>query len=72
KAQEDPDTLTDDEQTVVDSAVHGGQMALKTTSAVPLALAVGFLLLLLYFRSQGGYKAIELTASENDGSSDAG
>ncbi|MFP6597409.1 MAG: MFS transporter, partial [Candidatus Hydrogenedentota bacterium] len=71
KAQEDPDTLTDDEQTVVDSAVHGGQMALKTTSAVPLALAVGFLLLLLYFRSQGGYRAVELTASENDGSSDA-
>jgi fucose permease len=66
KAQEDRSTLTDEEETVVQSSLHGGQMALKTTAAVPLVLAVGFLLILLYFKSQGGYKALELGGSEEE------
>ncbi|MFP6584836.1 MAG: MFS transporter [Candidatus Hydrogenedentota bacterium] len=66
KAQSEPETLTEDEKTVVESSVHGGQMALKTTAAVPLTLAVGYLLLLLYFRSQGGYTAVEIGSKDEE------
>src|SRR5262249_8451389 len=37
--------------------LYGGKQALAWTAAVPAALAVGYLLLLLYFRAVGGYKA---------------
>ena len=58
----DPDaTLTADETTVKDAALHGGRMALKVTAGVPAVMALGYLLLLLYFKSQGGYKAIHLS-----------
>lgn len=56
--------LTADEQSVWDANFYGGQMALKVTAIVPLTMAIGYLLLLLYFRSQGGYKAIHLDESE--------
>jgi len=63
--QNDPDSLSDDENTVVDSSLHGGQKALRTTAALPATMAACFLLLLLYFRSKGGYKALEIGGSEN-------
>jgi hypothetical protein len=66
KSMDDSQTLTADEQIVKDSSFHGGQMALKTTAAIPAVLAVGFLMLLLYFKSQGGYKAIELTEVDSE------
>jgi MFS family permease len=45
----------------VDSAnLFGGQMALKWTALVPLTMAVGYLLLVLYFAATGGYKAVHL------------
>lgn len=66
KANDPEAELTADEQLIVDASFHGGQMALKTTAAVPATLAVGFLLLLLYFRSQGGYKAIQLGEGEEE------
>lgn len=39
---------------------HGAKTALLYTAAVPAALAVGFLLLLLYFSAVGGYKQVHL------------
>jgi len=45
-------------QTLVTAAnVHGGQMALRLTAAVPATMAVIYLLMILYFKSIGGYKA---------------
>jgi MFS family permease len=38
----------------------GGQMALKVTAAIPAAMAVGYLVLLVYFWSIGGYKLVEI------------
>jgi hypothetical protein len=35
----------------------GGKQALTWTAYVPAAMAVGYLLLVLYFRALGGYKA---------------
>jgi hypothetical protein len=42
--------------------VYGGKMALIYTALVPAALAVGFLLLILYFTTTGGYRQVHLTA----------
>ncbi len=41
--------------------LHGGKQALTWTAAVPAAMAVGYLLLILYFRARGGYQAEVLT-----------
>jgi MFS family permease len=37
--------------------LDGGKTALLWTAAVPAAMAVGYLLLIIYFRATGGYKA---------------
>lgn len=39
----------------------GGKTALKYTAAVPAILAVGYLLLLLYFSATGGYSQVNIT-----------
>jgi len=38
----------------------GGRMALKWTSAVPALMALCYVLILLYFKSKGGYKAVNI------------
>jgi hypothetical protein len=49
-----------DKPKVETANVYGGKMALEYTALVPAALAVGFLLLLLYFAVTGGYKQVHL------------
>lgn len=44
--------------------IHGGQRALTLTAMVPAAMAIGFLGLLIYYRSIGGYKVIKLDQKE--------
>jgi len=39
---------------------YGGSEALKVTAGIPAAMAVGYLILLLYFRARGGYKSVEI------------
>jgi MFS family permease len=56
--------LTADEQLVLDARIHGGRMALKWTAIVPLAMAVGYLILLAYFRATGGYQQVHITAAD--------
>ena len=38
----------------------GGKQALTYTALVPAALAVGFLILLVYFMMKGGYKQVHI------------
>jgi MFS family permease len=45
---------------VTQASDYGGQQALKVTAAIPATMAVGYLLLLLYFRAMGGYKLVEI------------
>ena len=52
---------------VLAADIYGGRSALKVTSAIPVAMAAGFLLLVLYFIGKGGYKAIHLTGEEASG-----
>ena len=42
------------------ASTQGGQMALKWTALVPLVMAFGFLGLIVYFRSRGGYSAVSI------------
>lgn len=57
-------TLTEAEQTVVDADIRGNRQTLKVDSFIPAAMAIGYLLLMLYFRAIGGYKP--LTISDSD------
>ncbi|HEY3969107.1 MAG TPA: MFS transporter [Planctomycetaceae bacterium] len=52
----DSDKVTEDERIVLDANMYSGRMALKTTAYVPAAMAIGYLVLALYFRSKGGYQ----------------
>jgi hypothetical protein len=36
--------------------LFGGQTALIYTAAVPAFMAIGYLILVIYFRAKGGYK----------------
>jgi MFS family permease len=42
------------------AGVYGGKMALKKTAYVPATMAVCYLLLILYFKARGGYKAVNV------------
>lgn len=50
---------------VADASIHGGEMALKWTALVPFVMAIGFLILILYFRAQGGYSQVVLERKED-------
>ncbi len=54
-----------DEKVVGAADLHGGRMALRYTGLVPATMAVCYLLLILYFRSIGGYTAVHLDADED-------
>jgi MFS family permease len=45
---------------VVAANLEGGRMALKVTAAIPLAMAVLYLGLILYFKAKGGYRPVHL------------
>ena len=50
----------EDKPAVQESGLYGGRMALKLTSFVPALMAVLYLLLILYFKTKGGYKQIKI------------
>jgi hypothetical protein len=52
--------VSEDEQPVKTATLFGSRMALKLTAIVPAVMAVLYLLLILYFKTQGGYKAVHI------------
>ncbi|MDB5338188.1 MAG: Major Facilitator Superfamily protein [Planctomycetaceae bacterium] len=46
----------EDKPMVTAASLYGGKMALRWTAAVPAAMAVGYLILIVYFQAIGGYK----------------
>ena len=58
-AQEHKD---EDLKPIQDASVFGSRMALKWTAAVPAVMFVGYLLLVLYFGTKGGYRTLEIGA----------
>ncbi len=53
-------TAATDKAPVNEATLHGGKTALKWTALVPLVMAIGYLLLILYFRAIGGYKQVHI------------
>ena len=53
-----------DKAPVTQATLHGSRMALKLTAIVPAIMAVCYLLLLGYFKSIGGYKALDVDGNE--------
>ncbi len=49
-----------DKPSVQGAGIHGGKMALTLTAYVPMIMAVLYLLLILFFKSKGGYKALNV------------
>jgi MFS family permease len=47
---------TTDQPLVKAAATHGGQLAFRYTALVPLTMAIGYLALVIYFRTKGGYR----------------
>jgi MFS family permease len=45
---------------VIQATSYGRQRALKITAGIPATMAVGYLILLVYFRAIGGYKLVEI------------
>jgi MFS family permease len=52
---------TEDKTPVLAADLYGGKMALTYTAAIPAAMALGYLILIIYFRAKGGYTAQVLT-----------
>jgi MFS family permease len=49
-----------DKAPVNEAGLYGGKTALQWTALVPVTMAVGYLLLILYFRAIGGYKQVHI------------
>ncbi len=58
---------SEDRPHVEEATIYGGQMALKWTAAVPLFMAFGYLILVLYFAAKGGYQQEVLHGQEPEG-----
>lgn len=59
--------LTARERTVLNANMYSGRMALKVTAIVPAAMAIGYLILALYFRAKGGYQVEVLHGKKPEG-----
>jgi len=54
---------TSEQAAVADASIAGDRKTLETDAFVPFAMAVIYLLLLLYFKTIGGYKVVHLAES---------
>jgi hypothetical protein len=52
--------LTPEERAVHKASIAGDRKTLKADSFIPLTMAVIYLLILLYFKGIGGYKAVHV------------
>jgi MFS family permease len=67
KKEKEGGALSEAEKQVVAADLEGGRGALRATAYVPAAMAVGYLLLVLYFRTKGGYQVEVLHGQKPDG-----
>ena len=67
---------TDTDRTPAEREVHeadlyGGRMALQMTAAIPLTMAVIFLVLILYFKATGGYRQVHIAGAGKEAREEA-
>jgi MFS family permease len=60
------DARTPEEKQVHHADLYGGQMALRMTAAIPATMATLFLILILYFKTQGGYKPVHIEGTGHE------
>ncbi len=53
-------TKTTEQKALADASIVGDRLTLKADAYIPAAMAVIYLLLLLYFKGIGGYRAIKV------------
>lgn len=56
----------EDKDKLQEARLYGAKQALLYTAAIPAALAIGFLLLILFFAVTGGYKQVHLEAATGE------
>ena len=57
----DDTNATEDEKAVIATVQDGSKKTvLRTATVLPIAMCVAYILLMMYFNSQGGYKTVEL------------
>jgi MFS family permease len=56
-----------DKELVNEATLHGSRMALKLTAIVPAVMAICYLILIIYFKSIGGYKALMIEGEKMTG-----
>lgn len=61
------DQRTPEQTQVHDADLHGGRMALRVTAMIPLTMAILYLLLIVYFKATGGYRALHVSGEEETG-----
>jgi hypothetical protein len=59
-----------DSKAVATAYDSGSRQALRMTAMIPVGMAVGFLLLAIYYKSIGGYKVIRLDENGAEGNTD--
>ncbi len=64
------DKRTDDQKLVHEADLQGGRAALKTTALIPTTMAILFVLIIVYFRATGGYRALHVSGEEETGGID--
>jgi MFS family permease len=60
------DKRTPDQKAVVAANQAGDRMTLRADSAIPATMAVIYLLLFIYFKSIGGYRAVHIAGTHGD------
>jgi MFS family permease len=58
------DQRTPEQKAVVEASIAGDRRTLKADAFIPAVMAAIYLLLLIYFKSIGGYKAVHLAGTE--------
>ncbi len=56
-----------EQQQLVESSIAGDRKTLKVDSLIPATMAVIYLLLMIYFKAIGGYKALKITPEQASG-----
>ena len=65
-------TKTPEQKLVADASILGDRQTLVADAFIPVVMAVVYLLLLLYFKAQGGYKPLSIEAAERQGAAPRG
>jgi hypothetical protein len=59
--------LSQEQRTILNASIEGDRQTLRVDAIIPATMAVIYLLLLLYFKSIGGYRTVHIAAELTGG-----